>query len=38
MRFDRRLAAMVAYGFISGLPLPLSGFTFQLWLTDSGGG
>ena len=38
MRFDRRLAAMGAYGFVSGLPLPLSGFTFRLWLTDSGSG
>jgi len=38
MRFDRRLAAMGAYGFVSGLPLPLSGFTFRLWLTDSGAG
>nr|WP_294548442.1 MFS transporter [uncultured Rhodopila sp.] len=36
MRFDRRLAAMAAYGFVSGLPLPLSGFTFRLWLSDSG--
>ena len=38
MRIDRRLAAMVAYGFVSGLPLPLSGFTFRLWLSDSGAG
>jgi PAT family beta-lactamase induction signal transducer AmpG len=38
MRFDRRLAAMAAYGFVSGLPLPLSGFTFRLWLSDSGAG
>jgi PAT family beta-lactamase induction signal transducer AmpG len=36
MRLDRRLAAMAAYGFVSGLPLPLSGFTFRLWLSDSG--
>lgn len=36
MRIDRRLAAMTAYGFVSGLPLPLSGFTFRLWLSDSG--
>lgn len=35
---DRRLAVMAAYGFASGLPLPLSGFTFRLWLTDSGAG
>jgi PAT family beta-lactamase induction signal transducer AmpG len=34
----RRLAAMAAYGFVSGLPLPLSGFTFRLWLSDSGAG
>jgi MFS transporter, PAT family, beta-lactamase induction signal transducer AmpG len=38
MRFDRQLAAMAAYGFVSGLPLPLSGFTFRLWLSDSGAG
>jgi MFS transporter, PAT family, beta-lactamase induction signal transducer AmpG len=36
MRFDRQLAAMTAYGFVSGLPLPLSAFTFRLWLSDSG--
>src|SRR4051794_35687789 len=29
---------MAAYGFVSGLPLPLSGFTFRLWLNDSGAG
>jgi PAT family beta-lactamase induction signal transducer AmpG len=34
--FDRRLLTMAAYGFVSGLPLPLSGFTFRLWLSDSG--
>jgi MFS transporter, PAT family, beta-lactamase induction signal transducer AmpG len=33
---DRRLLVMAAYGFASGLPLPLSGFTFRLWLSDSG--
>jgi len=38
MGFDRSLAAMAAYGFVSGLPLPLSGFTFRLWLSDSGSG
>ncbi len=38
MRFDRQLLAMAAYGFVSGLPLPLSGFTFRLWLSDSGAG
>ncbi len=36
MRFDRKLLVMAAYGFVSGLPLPLSGFTFRLWLSDSG--
>ena len=36
MRPERRLMAMAAYGFVSGLPLPLSGFTFRLWLSDSG--
>lgn len=35
---DRRLAVMAAYGFLSGLPLPLSGFTFRLWLSDAGAG
>src|ERR1700722_2949349 len=34
MRPDRRLMAMGAYGFISGLPFPLSGFTLRLWLSD----
>ncbi|HYZ24409.1 MAG TPA: MFS transporter [Rhodopila sp.] len=29
---------MAAYGFLSGLPLPLSGFTFRLWLSDAGAG
>jgi PAT family beta-lactamase induction signal transducer AmpG len=38
MRIDRQLAAMAAYGFVSGLPLPLSGFTLRLWLADSGAG
>lgn len=33
-----QLAAMAAYGFVSGLPLSLSGFTFRLWLSDSGAG
>jgi PAT family beta-lactamase induction signal transducer AmpG len=27
---------MGAYGFFSGLPLPLSGFTFRLWLSEGG--
>jgi MFS transporter, PAT family, beta-lactamase induction signal transducer AmpG len=38
MGFDRKLLVMAAYGFVSGLPLPLSGFTFRLWLSDSGAG
>ena len=33
---DRRLWLMGAYGFFSGLPLPLSGFTFRLWLSEGG--
>ena len=33
---DRRLWLMAAYGFVSGLPLPLSGFTLRLWLSDGG--
>jgi PAT family beta-lactamase induction signal transducer AmpG len=33
---DGRLIVMAAYGFASGLPLPLSGFTLRLWLADSG--
>ena len=33
---DRALWLMGAYGFISGLPLSLSGFTLRLWLSDSG--
>ena len=36
MKIDRRLVIMAAYGFVAGLPLPLSGFTFRLWLTDGG--
>lgn len=27
---------MVAFGAIAGLPLPLSGFTFRLWLSEGG--
>ena len=38
MRIDRQLLVMAGYGFVSGLPLPLSGFTFRLWLSDSGAG
>jgi PAT family beta-lactamase induction signal transducer AmpG len=33
---DRRLWIMAAYGFVAGLPLPLSGFTFRLWLSEGG--
>lgn len=33
---DKRLWLMAAYGFASGLPLPLSGFTFRLWLNEGG--
>ena len=36
MRIDRQVAAMAAYGFVSGLPFSLSGYTFRLWLSDSG--
>ncbi len=31
-----RLWVMAAYGFAAGLPLPLSGFTFRLWLSEGG--
>ncbi len=27
---------MAVFGFMAGLPLPLSGFTFQLWLSEGG--
>jgi PAT family beta-lactamase induction signal transducer AmpG len=33
---DRRLWTMAAYGFVSGLPLPLSTFTLRFWLSESG--
>jgi PAT family beta-lactamase induction signal transducer AmpG len=33
---DPRLWIMGAYGFCCGLPLPLSGFTFRLWLSEGG--
>ena len=33
---DRRLWLMGAYGFVAGLPLPLSGFTLRLWMSESG--
>jgi MFS transporter, PAT family, beta-lactamase induction signal transducer AmpG len=36
LRPERRLVAMAAYGFVSGLPFPLSGFTLRLWLSDGG--
>ncbi len=36
IRPDGRLLTMAAYGFVSGLPLPLSGFTLRLWLSDGG--
>jgi PAT family beta-lactamase induction signal transducer AmpG len=32
---DRRLWLMLAFGFLSGLPLSLSGFTLRQWLTES---
>lgn len=35
-RPNREMMVMAAYGFVSGLPLPLSGFTFRLWLSDAG--
>ena len=33
---DRLLWLMGAYGFACGLPLPLSGFTFRLWMSEGG--
>ncbi|MGE0225949.1 MAG: MFS transporter [Acetobacteraceae bacterium] len=36
MLADRRIWIMAAYGFVAGLPLPLSGFTFRLWLSEGG--
>jgi MFS transporter, PAT family, beta-lactamase induction signal transducer AmpG len=33
---DRRLWIMAAYGFVAGLPLPLSTFTLRYWLSESG--
>ncbi len=33
---DKRLWTMAAFGFMAGLPLPLSGFTFRLWLSEGG--
>ena len=31
---DRRLFTMAAFGFLAGLPLPLSGFTLRQWLSE----
>ncbi|GAB0114744.1 AmpG family muropeptide MFS transporter [Acidisoma sp. C75] len=31
---DRRIWLMLGFGFASGLPLPLSGFTLRQWLTE----
>jgi len=36
MLSDKRLWTMAAFGFMAGLPLPLSGFTFRLWLSEGG--
>jgi len=33
---DRKLWLMGAFGFACGLPLPLSGFTFRLWMSEGG--
>ncbi len=33
---DRRLWIMVGFGFVAGLPLPLSGFTLRQWLSEGG--
>ncbi len=33
---DKRLWLMLAFGFVSGLPLYLSGFTLKQWLTEGG--
>ena len=33
---DPHLWLMAAYGFVAGLPLPLSGFTLRLWLSEGG--
>jgi PAT family beta-lactamase induction signal transducer AmpG len=32
---DRRIWFMAGYGFVSGLPLLLSGYIFKLWLTEA---
>lgn len=31
---DRRIWLMLGFGFASGLPLPLSGFTLRMWLSE----
>jgi MFS transporter, PAT family, beta-lactamase induction signal transducer AmpG len=36
VRRDPALWLMAAYGFVAGLPLPLSGFTFRYWLSEGG--
>jgi PAT family beta-lactamase induction signal transducer AmpG len=33
---DRRIWIMGGYGFASGLPLPLSGFTLRQWMSEDG--
>jgi PAT family beta-lactamase induction signal transducer AmpG len=33
---DRRIWLMLGFGAVAGLPLPLSGFTFRLWLSEGG--
>lgn len=33
---DRRIGFMGAFGFLAGLPLPLSGFTLTQWLAEGG--
>src|SRR4051812_3294398 len=33
---DRALLLMGAFGFVAGLPLPLSGFTLRQWLSEGG--
>ena len=33
---DRTLLLMGAFGFVAGLPLPLSGFTLRQWLSEGG--
>jgi MFS transporter, PAT family, beta-lactamase induction signal transducer AmpG len=32
--YRRALAVMAAYGFVAGLPLPLSGFTLRQWMSE----